>query len=291
MGTQLYNKAQQQINPITEASVVTSKASGSLSDVETDLKTLYNKVSELQGDKELSSNIIVDIKYCLSNSKEESEIKQMTTWSDIFELPTYEKPYLWKKTIFTYKGADAEEILNTTYEIVATNLFEETETIYAASSTTSVPKIEYPVLTDGYGEPILDEDGNEQEDLTAFDDKIPKDWSEIPISISSATPNVYMSVRKRVNGLWERYSNPVQFGRWAFDSQLELRYQVTSNSNVPELERNVADPEGWVSAINTEFTGYLWMITATSVNGVLNATTVNNEQVIWNGPNLISIVK
>jgi hypothetical protein len=55
----------------------------------------------------------------------------------------------------------------------------------------------------------LDEDGNEQEDLTAFDDTLPAGWSETPISVSSTTPNVYMSIRKRVNGLWERFSDPV----------------------------------------------------------------------------------
>jgi hypothetical protein len=33
-----------------------------------------------------------------------------------------------------------------------------------------------------------------------------------------------MSVRKRVDGLWEKYSEPALFGNWAYDSVLEMRY-------------------------------------------------------------------
>lgn len=295
-GTQLYDKGQGgqfiQIYPNTDASVVTCPISAPNNTVENEINNIYDKLSELQGDKELTSSIIIDIKYCLSTSGDINDVPSLTDWSDIFQIPTYEFPYTWKKTVFTYTGENQQDQeLKTAYEVCAVNLFEETQTIYAASSTTNVPKIEYPIIKDGYGDPVLDEDGNEQEDLTAFDDKLPTGWSEIPISVSSTTPNVYMSTRKRVDGLWERFTDPVQFGRWAFDSQLELRYQITSDATEPPLDRASESPAGWSVSTNTDFTGYLWMITATSVNGVLNATYEGQDKIIWRGPNLISIVK
>ena len=56
----------------------------------------------------------------------------------------------------------------------------------------------------------------------------------------------------------------------------------------PELNSEAVNPgDHWKETNNEEFTGYLWIITATSVNGVLNA----KNKIIWNGPNLMSVVK
>lgn len=285
-GTIVYNKDQQQIYPISHAEVVISNASGSKSDVEDNLVKLWKKVSELSGDSEAASNIMVVVTYCKTNTKDESEVKKLSTWSDIFELPDSERPYVWKKTLYTYKGDTAK--LNEIYEIVATDIAEKIQNIYIARSTGVAPVITYPILKDGYGDPILDSEGNTQEDLTAFDNKLPEGWSETPVSIGPATPYVFISTRKRVEGLWKRYSEPAQYGRWAFDSQLELRYTITSGDK-PAVNTTSDDPGSqWSSDTPDNFTGKMWMITATLVNGVLNS---DENNVRWHGPHLMSIIQ
>lgn len=285
-GTIVYNKDQQQIYPVSHAEVVISNASGSKSDVEDNLIKLWKKVSELSGDQEAASNIMVVVTYCKTNTKDESEVRKLSTWSDIFELPDSERPYVWKKTLYTYKGDTAK--LNEIYEIVATDIAEKIQNIYIARSTGVAPVITYPILKDGYGDPILDSEGNTQEDLTAFDNKLPEGWSETPVSISPATPYVFISTRKRVEGLWKRYSEPAQYGRWAFDSQLELRYAITSGDK-PAVNATSDDPGSqWSSDTPDSFTGKMWMITATSVNRVLNS---DENNVRWHGPHLMSIIQ
>lgn len=285
-GTIVYNKDQQQIYPVSHAEVVISNASGSKSDVEDNLIKLWKKVSELSGDQEAASNIMVVVTYCKTNTRDESEVRKLSSWSDIFELPDSERPYVWKKTLYTYKGDTAK--LNEIYEIVATDIAEKIQNIYIARSTGVAPVITYPILTDGYGDPILDSDGNTQEDLTAFDKKLPEGWSETPVSIGPATPYVFISTRKRVEGLWKRYSEPAQYGRWAFDSQLELRYTITSGDK-PAVNTTSADPGSqWSNDTPDSFTGKMWMITATSVNGVLNS---DENNIRWHGPHLMSIIQ
>lgn len=285
-GTIVYNKDQQQIYPVSHAEVVISNASGSKSDVEDNLIKLWKKVSELSGDQEAASNIMVVVTYCKTNTRDESEVRKLSSWSDIFELPDSERPYVWKKTLYTYKGDTAK--LNEIYEIVATDIAEKIQNIYIARSTGVAPVITYPILTDGYGNPILDSEGNTQEDLTAFDKKLPEGWSETPVSIGPATPYVFISTRKRVEGLWKRYSEPAQYGRWAFDSQLELRYTITSGDK-PAVNTTSDDPGSqWSSDTPDNFTGKMWMITATSVNGVLNS---DENNVRWHGPRLMSIIQ
>lgn len=285
-GTIVYNKDQQQVYPVSHAEVVISNASGSKSDVEDNLIKLWKKVSELSGDQEAASNIMVVVTYCKTNTRDESEVRKLSSWSDIFELPDSERPYVWKKTLYTYKGDTAK--LNEIYEIVATDIAEKIQNIYIARSTGVAPVIAYPILTDGYGDPILDSEGNTQEDLTAFDKKLPEGWSETPVSIGPATPYVFISTRKRVEGLWKRYSEPAQYGRWAFDSQLELRYTITSGDK-PAVNTTSDDPGSqWSSDTPDSFTGKMWMITATSVNGVLNS---DENSVRWYGPHLMSIIQ
>lgn len=288
IGTAIYNKGGTQIYPITNAEVVTSKASGKEGTVEKNLQELFEAISKLTGDSQVAASVIVDVTYCASKTRLEDEVKRQENWQKSFVLPNSDFPYTWKHTIFTYKG-NVSQKLNELYEIVATDTAEKIQNIYIAKSTSSAPVIKYPILTDGEsGEPIPGPDGQNQEDLTAFDNKLPEGWSETPMSIGPATPYVFMSTRKKVDGLWKRFSEPAQFGRWAFDSLLELRY-ATTPSEKPALNDKSEDPgTQWKTESPSEFTGKLWMITATSVNGILNK---DENGVIWNGPHLLSIIK
>lgn len=273
-GTQLYNKKHVTINPISDGEVIVSTALGSRSTVHKDLAMLYDQINKLSGDQETVNNITVDVKYAKSKSKEKADILNYDEgrWQEDFSIPNITFPYTWKRTIFGYKKTNY-----TFYEICAVDVAERTQTIYVAKSTGAAPTIEYKKNGDG------------SEDLTCFDTTLPEGgWTEAPQSITPATPYVFISTRKMKEGKWQRFTEPAQYGRWAFDSMLELRYQVTQG-NIPEIDATEENPgDEWKTESPTEFTGSLWMITATSVNGVYNKDDVG---VIWKGPNLLGIVK
>lgn len=284
MATQLYDKEGNQIYPQTNSGAVSidnsniqnrgSDLNTQLTNIYSDISELNKQISELTGDSETVSNLQVEVNYALWDSDNEAEVKENGNWQNVFLMPTAEKPYTWKKTKYTFKGDTSGGVVK--YEIVASDVSEKIQNIYIATSSTTQPIISYPTI-------------NEQEDLTAYDDVLPEGWSETPVSITASTPYSYISTRKRVNGKWEKFSNPAQFGRWAFDSLLELRYTVTEDNTVPELNSSENNPsEIWSSSAPTEFTGYLWMITATSVNGILNE---DKNGIIWRGPNLMAIIQ
>ena len=286
MGTQLYNKEGQKIYPAGRASDIDTEASGQVSNVETNLKELWNAISGITGDGEAVDNITVTVEYTTSNSDNVGDLED-AEWRKVFELPRNGEMYVWKKTEFSYKGNVGAA--NTIYEIVFADAAERTQNIYTAVSTTSAAEIKYPILKDGYGEPILGDNGEEQEDLAAFDNTLPSGWSEVPVSITPSQPYTFISTRKRVDGKWQRFSDPAQFGRWAFDSQLELRYRVITDGSTPQFNATSDDPGSeWTKQSPTDFTGKLWMITATSVNGVINA---DSEGIRWKGPNLMAIIQ
>lgn len=271
-GTQLYNKSKEKINPISDASVITCTGSGKSSNVHADIADLYEQISKLTGDEEAANNIIITVHYKASKSKIQSDIIADTQWSTSFMTPTSDYPYTWKRTVISYKGDDNAKKV---YEIVASMDSEITETIYRAVSDNSQPIISYI-------NPITKE-----EDLHLYDNNIPEFWSKTPVSVSASAPNVFMSTRRKIDGVWEKYSTPAQYGRWAYDSNVVFRYQVTDTSEIPDLAQEKENPgSAWVNSITKQFKGFLWMINATAVNGQLQ----EYNDIIWNGPNLMSIV-
>lgn len=273
-GTQLYNKNKKKLYPYSYAEVTNTSGDVTVNNknnVQDCLVDLYSQVAALSGSQEAVNSIRIEVKYCRLAGKTVAEAAESTTWQNAFLLPNAETPYTWKRTVITYTGDTSGG--NTFYEIVATDMADKTQTIYRATSTSEAPTIEYKT----------DIDGNI--DL----ESIPEDWDEKPVSISPSTPYVFMATRKRVDGVWEKFSEPAQYGRWAFDSKLELRYQITDIDTIPTLESKADNPgDDWKTTTPSTFTGKLWMITATSVNEVLNADKDGNK---WFGPHLISIIQ
>jgi hypothetical protein len=52
-------------------------------------------------------------------------------------------------------------------------------------------------------------------------------------------------------------------------------------------KKNMNPGDAWTESNSREFTGYLWMISATEVNSVLQS----HKGIIWSDPILLSIVK
>ncbi len=275
-GTQLYNKKQSKIYPISDGEVIISTASGKTSTVHKDLVELFNQIAKLSGDQDAVNNLTISVKYAKTNTKEKAEVMdyEETKWSNDFSIPSMKYPYIWKRTTFGYKGNDDAFVF---YEICAVDVTEKTQTIYIAKTTGAAPVIEYPLNADG------------SKKLDYYDNFLPTDWTETPQSITPATPYVFMATRKTKEGKWLEFSNPAQLGRWAFDSMLELRYCVTAIGETPDVDYTEENPgEQWKTKAPTTFTGQLWMITATSVNSVFN---VDGDKNIWKGPNLMGIVQ
>lgn len=270
-GTKLFNKQGAQIYPESSAECIYSEALKQGGNVEECLKDLYEKLTDISQEGEAAKNINVKIGYANLAVRTQELAETNASWG-AFAIPTADAPYTWKKTSYSYD----ELALTTTYEIVAMYSENNEHTIYKAmNSDTEQPIIQY-------------EKDNEGNDDYQNVDYISQDWSDIPISISAANPYAYMATRKKVDGKWTAFSTPVLYGKWAFDSKLEIKYRVTETSDVPSLFAGSVDPgEDWISNNTQVFQGYLWMITATSVNGVLQ----KKDDVIWSGPNLISVVQ
>lgn len=236
-GTVLYNRDYKQIYPISDAEVIRSNASGSLSNVEDNLKKLFKQISDLTGATETVNNIIVKVHYLPSDSSDESEIKESDKqWSDTFELPTEENPYIWKRTVFTFEGAE-EGQGTTIYEVVATDTATIIQTIYTRTEGIT-PVIEYKQKVDEQGRPLyIDSDGRETTQVTstkAYDynyywdgskanglNNLPPTpeeqnyiWTDYPQDISLSFVSVFMSRRIRNKGKWGPFSTPAQYGQW-----------------------------------------------------------------------------
>lgn len=216
-GTIVYNKDQQQIYPISDGSVIISNASGSKSNVEEDLKKLFKQVSDLSGSSEAVNNIIIKIHYLPADTAEEN-------------------PYIWKRTKFTFQGAD-ESQGTTIYEIVASDVSTIIQNIYTRTEGIT-PVIEYKQKTDEEGNPLyVDSEGHETTTVTptkAYDynyywngkpagklNSLPPTpegqsytWTDYPQDISLSFSSVFMSRRIRQEGKWKPFSTPAQYGQW-----------------------------------------------------------------------------
>lgn len=290
MATQLYDQQGQKLFPTIEDTdrTIKSHAFSGKDTIETALryveqiaKTAQEGVDELNGSSEAVQSISITAQYILSTSSDKTVIESLEDWSPDFQFPDTDKPYAWKKTIFETKGGTT----TTTYEIVASDNTKETQTIYLATDNTSVITIPYPNQKDEEGNDIED-----TEDLTAYDDKLPDGWLETPQSISASQPYLYMSVRKKGEdeiGKWGRYSSPALLGKWAFDSKLETLYRVVESGTATVVRRDPT-PSGWGVAPTGDFTGKLYMITSSSINGV---PTTDKDGNIWSNPILLAVVK
>ena len=97
-----------------------------------------------------------------------------------------------------------------------------------------------------------------------------------------------MAVRSRLKGSWGVFKVAL-YSKWSYDSRLVMKYTVTSTYNKPQVSRTSTNPgEQWKDTNEAEFTGYLWMVSASSNN---NNYVMDNDKNIWSTPQLISIVK
>lgn len=288
-GTQLQsveNNNKTDIYPITDASVVTAtKSDGTATNVEEWLSDLNKLVSDVT---ENAIKLNIKISYAQTSYSEVDQVKnnENVSWGENFVQPTAELPYTWKKTEIQASSDDDNSTSSVSYELASISS-ETTQTIYTArSADTKSVSITYNITeTDGvvtnYYNDTLDNILSKSENSS---------WSKIPVSISATNPNGYIATRTRGdNGEWKAF-NIAQNSKWAYNSIPKFKYQVTSTATAPTVVEDDSDyskVEGWSDTITDNFTGYLWMITATVVNDVYQL----DGDTVWSSPTLISIVK
>lgn len=275
-GTKLFDHEGNQVFPVSNAdcvNVLDTTLTSVGGTVEHCLIDIYDKLTDISEEGNAGKNLNVKVSYILSNIMDEAYIKEQTEWG-AFQVPTASQPYLWKKTTFLFGELELKSI----YEISLMYPENETQTIYKAYAD---PDKEQPEIF--YNK---DDEGN-----TNYQDPILAEhqWFDTPISISAEKPYVYTSNRKRVNGVWSPFSTPALLSKWTFDSIIETRFGISPSIAAPTINRHGQNPgSDWKLANTQEFTGYLWMITATKINDKYYEDT---SGIIWSEPSLISIVK
>lgn len=259
------------------------------------LAELAESISKVQGADQVAKSLKFKIDYLATNTADVTRVKELedqpetNQWGENFVLPSVRTPYTWKRTIVYFKGQNLKDGQKF-YEIVTADIAEISQTLYIVKDNQQQPQVIYPqkaVEVEGELQNVNDTDASLDEIIKASEEG-KNNWSKYPLDVTPSSPYGYMAVRQRVNGTWSLFKVAL-YSKWTFDSKLVTKFTVTSTSERPQLTRTEANPGSqWVDTNTQEFTGYLWMISASQSN---NNYILDSNKNIWSEPQLISIVK
>ena len=289
----VYSGTGDQIYPETADKAVTVLAKDTTLDVY--LKELAESISKVQGADQVAKSLKFKIDYLATNISDVARVKELedqpetNQWGENFVLPSVRTPYTWKRTIVYFEGQNFKDGQKF-YEIVTADIAEISQTLYMVKDNSQQPKVIYPqkaVEVGGELQNVDDTDASIDEIIKASEEG-KNNWSKYPSEITASNPYGFMAVRQRVNGTWSLFKVAL-YSKWSYDSKLVTKFTVTSPSERPQLTRTDVNPGiQWVDTNTQEFTGYLWMISASQSN---NNYILDNNGNIWSEPQLISIVK
>ena len=289
----VYSGTGDQVYPITIDKAVKISIKDTTLDVY--LKELAESISKSQGADQVAKSLKFKIDYLATNTANITAVKELENqpetnqWGENFVLPSVKTPYTWKRTIVYFEGQNLKDGQKF-YEIVTADIAEISQTLYMVKDNQQQPKVIYPqkaVEVEGELQNVNDTDASLDEIIKASEEG-KNNWSKYPLDVTPSSPYGYMAVRQRVNGTWGLFKVAL-YSKWSYDSKLVTKFTVTSTFKSPQLTRTDADPgNGWVDTNTQEFTGYLWMISATQNN---NNYILDSNKNIWSEPQLISIVK
>ena len=289
----VYSGTGDQIYPETADKAVTVLAKDTTLDVY--LKELAESISKVQGADQVAKSLKFKIDYLATNTSDVARVKELedqpetNQWGENFVLPSVRTPYTWKRTIVYFEGQNPKEGQKF-YEIVTADIAEISQTLYMVKDNQQQPKVIYPqkaVEVEGELQNVNDTDASLDEIIKASEEG-KNNWSKYPLDVTPSSPYGYMAVRQRVNGTWGLFKVAL-YSKWAYDSKLVTKFTVTSTFERPQLIRTEVNPGSqWVDTNTQEFTGYLWMISASWSN---NNYILDSNKNIWSEPQLISIVK
>lgn len=259
------------------------------------LEELAESISKVQGVDQVAKSLKFKVDYLATNTADVAKVRELedqpetNQWGENFVLPSVRTPYTWKRTIVYFEGQDPKKGQKF-YEIVTADIAEISQTLYMVKDNQQQPKVIYPqkaVEVEGELQNVNDTDASLDEIIKASEEG-KNNWSKYPLDVTPSSPYGYMAVRQRVNGTWGLFKVAL-YSKWTYDSRLVTKFTVTSPSERPQLARKDKNPGSqWVDTYTQEFTGYLWMISASWSN---NNYILDNNQNIWSEPQLISIVK
>ena len=289
----VYSGTGDQIYPETADKAVTVLAKDTTLDKY--LKELAESISKVQGADQIAKSLKFKIDYLATNTSDVARVKELedqpetNQWGENFVLPSVRTPYTWKRTIVYFDGQDPKDGQKF-YEIVTADIAEISQTLYMVKDNSEQVKVIYPqkaVEVGGELQNVNDTDASLDDIINANKESTNK-WSKYPEDVSPSQPYGFMAVRSRSNGVWGLFK-VAQYSKWAYDSRLITKFTVTSTFEKPELSRTDVNPGNfWVDTNEQEFTGYLWMISASQNN---NNYILDSNKNIWSKPQLISIVK
>ena len=289
----VYSGTGDQIYPETADKAVTVLAKDTTLDKY--LEELAKSISKVQGVDQVAKSLKFKIDYLATNTADVTRVKELedqpetNQWGENFVLPSVRTPYTWKRTIVYFEGQNLKDGQKF-YEIVTADIAEISQTLYIVKDNQQQPKVIYPqkaVEVGGELQNVNDTDASLDEIIKASGEG-KNNWSKYPLDVTPSSPYGYMAVRQRVNGTWGLFKVAL-YSKWTYDSRLITKFTVTSTSERPQLTRIEADPGSqWVDTNTQEFTGYLWMISASQNN---NNYVLDDNKNIWSEPQLISIVK
>lgn len=259
------------------------------------LEELAKSISKIQGADQVAKSLKFKIDYLATNTADVTRVKELedqpetNQWGENFVLPSVRTPYTWKRTIVYFEGQNLKDGQKF-YEIVTADIAEISQTLYMVKDNSQQPKVIYPqkaVEVGGELQNVDDTDASIDEIIKASEEG-KNNWSKYPPEITPSNPYGFMAVRSRSNGVWGLFKVAL-YSKWSYDSKLVTKFTVTSPSERPQLTRTDVNPGiQWVDTNTQEFTGYLWMISASQSN---NNYILDNNGNIWSEPQLISIVK
>lgn len=259
------------------------------------LEELAKSISKVQGVDQIAKSLKFKVDYLATNTSDVARVKELedqpetNQWGENFVLPSVRTPYTWKRTIVYFEGQNLKEGQKF-YEIVTADIAEISQTLYIVKDNQQQPQVIYPqkaVEVGGELQNVNDTDASLDEIIKASEEG-KNNWSKYPLDVTPSSPYGYMAVRQRVNGTWGLFKVAL-YSKWAYDSRLITKFTVTSTFEKPQLTRTAENPGSqWVDINEQEFTGYLWMISASQSN---NNYILDSNSNIWSEPQLISIVK
>lgn len=259
------------------------------------LEELAQSISKIQGADQVAKSLKFKVDYLATNTADVAKVRELedqpetNQWGENFVLPSVRTPYTWKRTIVYFYGQDPKDGQKF-YEIVTADIAEISQTLYMVKDNQQQPKVIYPqkaVEVEGELQNVNDTDASLDEIIKASEEG-KNNWSKYPLDVTPSSPYGYMAVRQRVNGTWGLFKVAL-YSKWTYDSRLVTKFTVTDTSERPQPTRTVENPGNeWVDTYTQEFTGYLWMISASWSN---NNYILDSNENIWSEPQLISIVK
>ena len=190
IGKILYNSDGEQFYPYSDAEYISSGIVLSSNNLKEDLKNIWAKAQSAYN--YATRSLQVDVYYKNSTESNETNIisEGNTGWEATMTPPNSSAPYCWKRTRYYWKINEQEtpQVIKTIYEICATALYPETQTMYAVTTQVNSTDIGGP--------------SNYSTDITGVVDKMEESvrwYSNFP-GISSTATMGYMATRHRDAG-------------------------------------------------------------------------------------------